>query len=144
VTRPTVDLDAWRAFLRAHASVVGALERELQVEQGLPLAYYDVLVHLTEAGGRMRMSDLAGSLLLSRSGVTRLVARMADAGYVTREACDTDGRGWYAVLTRAGRAALARAWPVHARGIQQHFTDAFDARELRELATLLSRLPAAP
>ena len=100
-------LAAWRAFLDAHAALVAVLERELLEERDLPLTFYDVLVQLSEAGGRMRMSDLAGSLLLSRSGVTRLVDRMADAGYVAREACASDGRGFYAVLTPAGRGAPA-------------------------------------
>lgn len=136
------DLAAWRAFLDAHAAVIAVLERELMEERGLPLSFYDVLVQLSEGGGRMRMSDLAGSLLLSRSGVTRLVDRVAAAGYVRREACPTDKRGTYAVLTPAGRDALTRAWPTHARGVQQHFADALEPGDAPALAAVLDRVRA--
>ena len=136
------DLAAWRALLDAHAAVVTVLERELLAERGLPLSVYDVLVQLSEAGGRMRMSDLAGSLLLSRSGVTRLVDRVVGAGYAVREACPSDGRGTYAVLTRAGREALAGSWPTHARGVQRHFADALQPGEARTLAAVLDRVRA--
>lgn len=136
------DLAAWRAFLDAHAAVIGVLERELMEERGLPLSFYDVLVQLSEGGGRMRMSDLAGSLLLSRSGVTRLVDRVAAAGYVRRESCPTDKRGTYAVLTPAGRDALKRAWPTHARGVQRHFADALEPGDARALAAVLDRVRA--
>ncbi|MGH9277187.1 MAG: MarR family winged helix-turn-helix transcriptional regulator [Acidimicrobiales bacterium] len=136
------DLAAWRAFLDAHAAVIAVLERELLDERGLPLTFYDVLVHLSEAGGQMRMSDLAGSLLLSRSGVSRLVDRIAAAGYVTREACPSDKRGTYAAITRAGREALAASWPTHARGVRHHFADALKPGEARTLAAVLERVRA--
>jgi DNA-binding MarR family transcriptional regulator len=115
-------LDAWRAFLRAHAAVVGALEAELEGERDLPLPWYDVLVSLSDAGGRLRMQDLADRVLFSRSGLTRLVDRMATAGLVARERCEDDRRGTYAVLTGAGAARLREAAGVHLRGIHDHFT----------------------
>jgi DNA-binding MarR family transcriptional regulator len=137
------DLAAWRSFLDAHASLVGVLERELLAERDLPLAFYDVLVQLHEAGGRLRMSELARSVLLSRSGVTRLVRRMVDFGLVVREACPSDGRGAFAVMTPAGRSALRRAWPVHARGIQRHFADHLSADEARTLTDVFTRITGA-
>ena len=96
-------LAVWREFLEAHAIVVGALEAELDAERDLPLAWYDVLVSLAEAPERrLRMQDLAGRVLFSRSGLTRLLDRMVSAGLVRRERCDDDRRGTFAVLTAAG------------------------------------------
>ena len=134
------DIKAWRAFLTAHAAVVSVLERELAEAHGLPLSFYDVLVQLSEAGGRMRLSDLAGSVLLSRSGLTRLVARMVEAGYVLRQPCPEDGRGAFAVLTPTGRAALRQAWPTHAGGIRRHFAGALLPGEAAMLSEALTRV----
>ncbi len=120
-------LAAWRAFLRAHATVVDRLDHELQHEQGLALTWYEVLLHLAEApDNRLRLSALAARLVLSRSGITRLVDRMAEAGLIERQACPTDRRGSFAALTPDGRARLRMAAPVHLRGIDEHF-----ARHLR-------------
>src|SRR5215510_8622109 len=100
-------LAVWREFLEAHAQVVGALEAELDAERDLPLAWYDVLVALSEAPEhRLRMQDLADRVLFSRSGLTRLVDRMVAAGYVERVRCDDDRRGTFAALTTAGTACL--------------------------------------
>src|SRR5215510_1856359 len=85
-------LDAWRAFLRAQSALIRTLDRELQEDQGLPITFFDVLAQLTAAGGRLRMSELADAVLLSRSGVTRLVDRMERDGLVKREHCPTGGR----------------------------------------------------
>jgi DNA-binding MarR family transcriptional regulator len=127
-------LAVWRAFLEAHAVVVGALEEELDAERALPLAWYDVLVALSEAPQRrMRMQDLASRVLFSRSGLTRLVDRMVGAGLVRRDRCDDDRRGTYAVLTASGGRRLRDASGVHLRGVREHFdrhlTDS-DARVL--------------
>src|SRR5436190_18545741 len=106
-------LEAWAAFLQAHAAVLEALERELQDERAMPLAWYEVLLHLREAaGGRLRMQELANAILLSQSGVSRLVDRMERAGLVERASCDTDGRGTFAQLTARGRDALRKATPT--------------------------------
>ncbi|HEX3607228.1 MAG TPA: MarR family transcriptional regulator [Candidatus Dormibacteraeota bacterium] len=134
-------LAAWRLLLEAHATVVDRLGRELEAETGLPLTWYDVLVQLNAAPqGRLRMRDLARAVLLSRSGLTRLVDRMETAGLVCREAHDSDGRGANALLTVAGRSALRRAAPVHLRGIDEHFARHLEAAEVAVLRTALDRV----
>lgn len=143
-TPPEAQLAAWRAFLRAHATVVDRLDRELQQEQDLPLAWYEVLLHLAEApDGRLRLSELAAVVLLSRSGITRLVDRLVAAGLVERQACRTDRRGSFAVLTTEGRARLRRAAPVHLRGIQEHFTAHLDDEELDAIRSGLEKVTGA-
>ena len=137
-------LDAWRTFLQAHARVVRELERELQAEQGLALTDYDVLVQLAAVEGRrLRMSELADRLLLSRSGVTRLVDRLVSAGLVERVSCDDDRRGQWAALTDAGVRRLREASPTHLRGIAEHFLDRLSADELRSLQASLDRVVAS-
>ena len=137
-------LDAWRAFLGAQAEVLHTLSKELEEEQGLPLTFYDVLAQLSRAGGRLRMSKLADAVVLSRSGVTRLVDRMVRAGLVRREACPTDRRSSYAVLTPAGKKALKQASPVHARGIEEHFARHVSDDEAKTLAAVFGRMVASP
>ncbi|MGH9177165.1 MAG: MarR family winged helix-turn-helix transcriptional regulator [Acidimicrobiales bacterium] len=137
-------LAAWRAFLRAHATVVDRLDQELQHEQGLPLSWYEVLLHLAGAPeDRLRLSELAAVVLLSRSGITRLVDRMVDAGLVERQVCPTDRRGAFAVLTAQGRARLRRAAPVHLRGIQEHFAAHLAGDEVDAIRRGLDRVAAA-
>jgi DNA-binding MarR family transcriptional regulator len=137
-------LGAWRAFVRAQSLVLEVLASELEEERGMPLPFYDVLVHLSEApDGRLRMRELAGAVLLSRSGLTRLVDRMEQAGYVAREACPSDRRGAYAAITDAGRRALTEAWPVHARGVLEHFLAPLGPEELGVLRQALGRIADA-
>jgi len=137
-------LAAWRRLLEAHATVTELLERELVAERGLPLSRYDVLLNLAEAPeGRLRMQELSASVLLSKSGLSRLVDRMVEAGLVRRERCQDDRRGWFAVLTDQGRSALRRAAPVHLRGIQEHFVRHLKPEEVEVLATALARVVAA-
>src|SRR5688500_11194429 len=134
-------LAAWSTFLRAHARVVRELERELQADQDLALTDYDVLVQLAAADDRrMRMSDLADRLLLSRSGVTRLVDRLVAEGLVERVSCDTDRRGLWAALTDAGLARLRSAAPTHLRGVSEHFLDRLSPDELAAMRGILARL----
>lgn len=115
-------LRAWIAFLRAHAAVTRRLEAELQAERGLSLADYDALVQLAIADGRrLRMSELADQVVLSRSGVSRLVDRLAARGLAVRRACPTDARGSWAELTPDGLDLLRSAAPVHLRGVDAHF-----------------------
>jgi DNA-binding MarR family transcriptional regulator len=132
--------EAWKAFLRAHAAVLRVLDDELEAEQGIPLTYFDVLIQLWRAGGRLRMSDVADAVVLSRSGVTRLVDRMARDGLVRREPCPTDRRALYAVLTPKGKKALQKALPVHLRGIAEHFARQLSDREAKTLSAALGRL----
>ena len=134
-------LSAWRAFLLAHARVMRALERELQEEQHLALTDYDVLVQLATADERrLRMSDLADRLLLSRSGATRLVDRLVANGLVERVTCESDRRGQWAMLTDDGVARLRDATPTHLRGVAEHFVDRLDPAQLRELEGMLDRV----
>ena len=131
-------LAAWASFLRAHARVMRELERELQAEQRMALTDYDVLVQLAQAEDRrLRMSELADRLLLSRSGVTRLVDRLTAEGLVERASCESDRRGQWAALTDAGVARLREATPVHLRGVAEHFLDRLSADELRALERML-------
>ena len=137
-------LAAWRLLLETHATLTELLERELVAERGLSLSRYDVLLNLAEApGGRLRMQELSNSVLLSKSGLSRLVDRMVEAGLVRRERCQADRRGWFAVLTDQGRSALRRAAPVHLRGIQEHFARHLVADEVRVLTDVLARVVAA-
>lgn len=134
-------LSAWRAFLLAHARVMRTLERELQDEQHLALTDYDVLVQLATADERrLRMSDLADRLLLSRSGATRLVDRLVADGLVERVTCESDRRGQWAMLTDDGVARLRDATPTHLRGVAEHFVDRLEPGELRELEGMLDRV----
>lgn len=131
----------WRSFLTGHARVAATLDRELQDEQGLSLSSYEVLVHLSEAPDRrLRMSELAGRASLSRSGLTRLVDRLQSDGLVDRVGCPDDRRGSFAVLTPAGERALERAWPVHVRGVREHFVGRMSADELAVLDAALDRV----
>jgi DNA-binding MarR family transcriptional regulator len=134
---------AWRRFLRAHALVTRRLESDLLAEQRLPLASYDVLVQLVEAPQRrLRMSELAERVLLSRSGLTRLVDRLEREGLVRREACDSDARGLFTVLTVEGLVRLREASPVHLRGVADHAVGRLDEDEAAALAGLLGRMLA--
>ena len=134
-------LAAWRAFLRAHTTVVDRLDHELQHEQGLALSWYEVLLHLAEAPDhRLRPSALASRLVLSRSGITRLVDRMVEAGLVERQACPTDRRGSFAALTPEGRARLRDAAPVHLRGVEDHFTRHLQPDEVEPVRVALERV----
>ena len=136
-----VELTTWRTFLRAHAQVTRRLEHDLLAEHDLPLASYDVLVQLSEAPGRsLRMTELAERVLLSRSGLTRLVDRLVRDQLVQRQACPSDARGTLAVLTDAGASRLAQAWPTHLRGVVDTVVGRLDDDELRTLGGLLARL----
>jgi DNA-binding MarR family transcriptional regulator len=145
-----VEMDAWRSFLRAHALVTRVLDAELTAECDLPLGSYEVLLHLNEAPDRrLRMTDLAERVLLSRSGLTRLVDRMEREGLIRRESCPSDLRGTNAVLTDAGYERLRAAAPVHLRGVREHLVDVLAPDELATIAAALGRVagpwqPAAP
>jgi DNA-binding MarR family transcriptional regulator len=136
--------EAWKAFIRAQAELIQTLSRELEAEQGLPLTFYDVLIQLSIAGGRLRMSELADAVVLSRSGVTRLVDRMVRAGLVRREACPEDRRSLYAALTPEGTRALKRARPFHLRGVAEHFGRHLSDEEAKTIAAALGRIAPSP
>ena len=120
---------------------MGRLDRELQAEEGLSLAWYDVLLHLDEVPGRrLRMTDLAAAVVISKSGLTSLVDRMEEAGLVAREPDPDDRRAIAVALTAAGRERFAQAAKVHRRGIREHFSDHLTAEEGQRLVDSLARL----
>lgn len=132
---------AWRAFLAAHRQLLEQLTEELAEARDLPLTWYDVLVSLEESpADRLRMTELAERIMLSQSGLTRLVDRMATNGLVRREQCPTDRRGTFVALTAAGRAALHDAAPVHLAGVAEHFAAQLDDTEARTLRVALERV----
>jgi DNA-binding MarR family transcriptional regulator len=131
----------WRAYLRTHAEIVARLERDLVEGANMPLGSYDVLLQLAESPDhRLRMAELAQRVLLSRSGLTRLVDRLTAEGLVTREPFPGDARGLYTVLTDTGMARLRAAAPVHLAGIQRYWLSKFTDDELTELARLFGQL----
>ncbi len=133
--------EAWPLFLKTYSALIEQLGRELEAERNLPLTWFDVLIQLNKTDeGRMPMHELADSVLLSKSGVTRLVDRMTRAGLVTRESCETDRRVVYASLTPKGRTAFDKAAPVHFRGIKEHFSDHLTATERKTLQSVLKKL----
>jgi DNA-binding MarR family transcriptional regulator len=135
-------MKTWRALQWAHTVILRKLERELEAE-ALPLSWFDVLIHLSEAPeGQMRMQDLAGSVILSPSGLTRLIDRMEKAGYVTRERTAADRRGVYAVIAPQGVAELERVWPLHLAGIQTYFGTNVHDEDVPQLYRALSRVIA--
>jgi DNA-binding MarR family transcriptional regulator len=131
---------AWTALLRAHATLMRQLEADLEKETGLALADFDVLAQLAAAGGKLRMTELANRALISRSGMTRRVARMVGEGLVRRAEADTDGRGIVVVLTDAGGARLTETAPVHARGVADYFVSRLDDEELAVLERALAKV----
>lgn len=140
---PAAKLASWRAFLTAHARVVDVLERELRDAEGLPLTWYDVLVQLSEAEhGRLRMQELADRVLLSKSGLTRLIDRMEREGLVERSPCTDDRRGTWATMTPTGRERIVRTAPTHLRGVREHFADVIDDTEAAHLTAALERVVA--
>ena len=148
-TAPSTDLEnlsaveerAWRSLARAHACLVKRIDAELEAEHGLPLTSYEVLRRLAATPeGKMRMHDVASSVLLSRSGLTRLVDRLERDGLVHRCSCENDARGAYAVISGAGRAKIAAARASHLAAIRSLFLAHYSEDELEQLGSLLDRL----
>jgi DNA-binding MarR family transcriptional regulator len=139
------ELAAWRGFLRVHAALAKSLDAELVAAHRLPITAYEVLLFLEAApGGVMRMSELADSVLLSRSGMTRLVDRLEAEGLIERRSYPQDRRGWLAAITDRGRQRLLEARPTHLAGVRERFLSRFSEQELDELASFWERvLPGA-
>jgi DNA-binding MarR family transcriptional regulator len=133
-------LQAWRSLLRGHATLMRQLETDLERETGLALADYDVLAQLAVAGGELRMTELAARALISRSGMTRRVARLVNEGFVRRANANADARGVVVALTDAGVARLTETAPVHARGISKLFVAQLDDQELAVLERALDKV----
>jgi DNA-binding MarR family transcriptional regulator len=137
-----IRLESWVSFLRAHAAITRELSVQLQREHGLTLNDYEVLLHLSHADGfRLRRVDLAERVILTASGITRLLEGLERSGYVTKEHCASDARVSYAKLTDTGREKLRAAGVTHLRGIDELFVGRYSGSELATLADLLSRLP---
>ncbi|MFF0153994.1 MarR family winged helix-turn-helix transcriptional regulator [Micromonospora sp. NPDC005203] len=131
----------WRAYLAASRMLMDTLDRELQREAGMPHAYYEILVRLSEAPGRqLRMSDLAEAAGSSRSRLSHAVARLEAAGWVRREDCPTDRRGQIALLTDEGFATLAAAAPGHVEGVRRHLFDALSPAQVDQLRRISETL----
>jgi DNA-binding MarR family transcriptional regulator len=135
------DAAAWSGLLRTRERLMHELDRELEQAHGLSLAEYDVLVQLGAAGERgLRMAELADAVLLTRSGLTRLVDRLEQQGLVARKRCPSDLRGMHAVLTGAGSARLDEAIPTHTDGIRRLFLDPLDSDDLDHLLSTWAKL----
>jgi DNA-binding MarR family transcriptional regulator len=140
-----LELRAWRGMLRAHAALTKALDADLEAEHGIPLTSYEVLLHLAAAPEQqMRMSELADSVVLSRSGLTRLVDRMEREGLLARASCPSDARGSFAILTEAGRDKLSAARGTHLAGVRARFLDRLTEQEQEVLAACWERVGAEP
>src|SRR5712691_11529900 len=133
-------MGAWQSLLRAHATLMRQLETQLEQQTGLALADFDVLAQLAIANGELRMTELADRALISRSGMSRRVARLVDEGLVRRDKAGTDGRGVVVALTESGIARLTETAPVHARGISKLFVAKLDDQELALLERALSKV----
>jgi DNA-binding MarR family transcriptional regulator len=133
-------LNAWTSLLRAHATLMRQLETDLQKQTGLALADFDVLAQLALVGGELRMTELAARALISRSGMTRRVARLVDEGLVRRANASADARGVVVALTDAGVRRLTETAPVHARGISRLFVEQLDDQELATLESALDKV----
>ena len=143
IARQDPRIAAWSTFLRAHARVIRELERELQSEQDLALTDYDVLVQLSAADQRrLRMSELADDTVASRSRLSHQINRMERAGLVTRESCDTDKRGAFAVLTARGMAQLEAAAPAHVESVRRVLMDALTPAQFAQLGRLSTKVLA--
>ncbi|HEY3051691.1 MAG TPA: MarR family transcriptional regulator [Gaiellaceae bacterium] len=137
-----IELEAWINFLRAHAAVTRQFNAELLATHGLTINDFDVLAQLSLAPEQaLKRVDLAERVLLTPSGITRLLKGLEDAGYICNRRCDEDARVTYAVLTPEGREKLDEARKTHVASVRALFSERFEKGELRELASLLERLP---
>jgi len=133
----------WRAYLEANLSVMRQLESDLSAETGVHMSEYEVLVRLSEApGNRLRMSELADDTVASRSRLSHQITRMESAGVVRREACPTDRRGAFAVLTAVGGERLAAAAPYHVESVRRVLTDALTPAEFAQLGDMSRKVLA--
>jgi DNA-binding MarR family transcriptional regulator len=136
-----INLQAWRLFITLHATLITKVDKQMIEAGKIPLHWYDVLIELYEAPEhRLRMHELAEKVVLSRSGLTRLVDRLAEAGYLMRETDPNDRRGYYCLLTEGGITALRDAWTIYSAGIQAEFADYLDADEAELLVKIFTRM----
>lgn len=141
--RPPDGFDAWIAALSTVTRTLHQLEEELEAATDLPLAWFEILIQLEGNCGSMCMSDLADVLVVSRSGITRIIGRMEAAGYVRRHIPPENRRTTLALLTKEGRKACEQAKPVHWEGVRRHFTDHLTKSDLEALRRIMSKIPIA-
>ncbi|WP_052573444.1 MarR family transcriptional regulator [Haloferula sp. BvORR071] len=132
---------AWRRLLTVHARVIARIEDKLAAAGLPPLGWYDVLFALHEQPGkRLRMAALAEEVLLSRSGLTRLVDRLEAKGHLRREPCATDKRGFLVVLTESGTEVMKQIWPVYRAGIAEHFSGPLSDTDVANLSSAFGKI----
>lgn len=135
------ELTAWRLFLKAHAEVIDRIERDLAEQKRVTLTSYDVLIALFEAPERkLRLNELTRKVVLTKSGLTRLLDRLEREALIRREKSEEDRRGIYAVLTAEGERQLRWAWPVYAAGIQKYFSNALSDAQIQMLTQALATI----
>ena len=140
----TGQTELWASLMRGQALLADAVSDRLEAEAGIPLAWYEVLAVLADAPeGALRMQDLANSMWLSKSGLTRLCDRIEEAGYISRASCPTDRRGTFAVITETGRAKVRHARPIFARASQDLFLQHLSARERDALQSAMAKIIGA-
>ena len=128
-------------FVEANAGITTLVDRRLEAESGLSMQWFEVLIRLARSPDkRLRMTDLAAQTILTPSGLTRSIDRLVDAGLVERQACPTDRRSTFAVLTREGERRVLKALPVHVAHLEAVFADTFTPKELETLTALLRKL----
>ena len=135
-------MPAWLALVRTHARVWDQVESQMRQVSGLTMPRYDVLMQLELAGGRLRLSDLAEAVVLSASGLSKLLDRMDEAGLIERQPDPTDARSTYAIITRHGRSVVKKARQSHHAFLQGAFGDALDARDVADLSRIMGRIDA--
>lgn len=131
---------AWLALVRTHARLWDQVEAQMRQASGLTMARYDVLMQLENAGGRLGLTDLAEAVVLSPSGLSKLLDRMAESGLVTREPDDYDARSTFATITPQGRAIVRKARKGHHSFLQRTFGDALDTRDVANLVQIMTRI----
>ncbi len=134
-------LSAWRHFLQLHAHLINQIDKRLSDAQCIPLNWYDVLIELYDVPSqRLRMSDIAGRVVLTRSGLTRLVDRLEEVGYIVREQDPQDKRGFFIVLQASGIEAMRQAWKVYEPAIKELFAQYLSEEEVEVMSKLLERI----
>lgn len=136
-------MGAWLALLRTHARLWDQLEAQMRRDHGLTIARYDVLAQLDEAGGRLRLSELASSIVLSPSGLSKLLDRMHASGLIRREPDPNDARSTFAAITRQGRTLITKARRSHHQLLQERFGDALDDADAADLTRIMGRIAAS-
>jgi DNA-binding MarR family transcriptional regulator len=136
-------MPAWLALLRTYARLWDRIEAQMRRDTGLTLARYDVLTHLDMAGGRLGLSELASAIILSPSGLSKLLDRMVASGLVRRESDPRDARSAFAALTPRGRSMVTSARRRHHELLGLTFARALDETDLADLSRIMSRISAS-